>query len=173
MKKVAVTVKWFDTKNGFGFFKQEEGADIFVHISVLQYSGFEPEDMQEDLPAMISFAENKDGKLQCSCIHEIDGKKRKKNVVRKRKMQRLSVGDRYILTLKSFGFKKGYGFFYAPAGGDDLFVHISAIPEDLHDYLVKGNRFEVVIGENEDGRLLANVQALSPEYNAEEEEEVA
>jgi CspA family cold shock protein len=34
------TVKWFDSKKGFGFIVGEEGEDIFVHFSVIQGDGF-------------------------------------------------------------------------------------------------------------------------------------
>ncbi len=34
------TVKWFNQKKGYGFIKQEEGPDIFVHYSSIGMSGF-------------------------------------------------------------------------------------------------------------------------------------
>jgi CspA family cold shock protein len=34
------TVKWFDEKKGFGFISGSDGADIFVHYSNIQGSGF-------------------------------------------------------------------------------------------------------------------------------------
>ncbi len=34
------TVKWFDSKKGYGFISDESGKDIFVHFSGLNMDGF-------------------------------------------------------------------------------------------------------------------------------------
>lgn len=34
------TVKWFDSKKGFGFILNKEGKDVFVHFSSIQGDGF-------------------------------------------------------------------------------------------------------------------------------------
>ena len=34
------TVKWFDTKKGFGFVLNAQGQDVFVHFSSIEGDGF-------------------------------------------------------------------------------------------------------------------------------------
>jgi CspA family cold shock protein len=34
------TVKWFDTKKGFGFILNPEGKDVFVHYTSIEGEGF-------------------------------------------------------------------------------------------------------------------------------------
>jgi CspA family cold shock protein len=34
------TVKWFDTKKGFGFVVNEQGQDVFVHYTSIEGEGF-------------------------------------------------------------------------------------------------------------------------------------
>jgi CspA family cold shock protein len=34
------SVKWFDSKKGFGFIVNPEGKDVFVHFSVIDGDGF-------------------------------------------------------------------------------------------------------------------------------------
>ncbi len=34
------TVKWFNADKGYGFIQPESGADVFVHFSAIQASGY-------------------------------------------------------------------------------------------------------------------------------------
>jgi CspA family cold shock protein len=38
--RITGTVKWFNSEKGFGFITPENGADVFVHYSEIQSSGY-------------------------------------------------------------------------------------------------------------------------------------
>lgn len=38
--RITGVVKWFNADKGYGFLRQEDGADVFVHYSAIQGAGF-------------------------------------------------------------------------------------------------------------------------------------
>ena len=63
-------------------------------------------------------------------------------------------------TVKWFSNEKGYGFIERD-GGDDVFVHFSAITMDGYKSLREGQRVEFDVVEGAKGLQAANVQAAA------------
>ena len=59
--------------------------------------------------------------------------------------------------VKWFGGEKGYGFIAQDDGGDDLFVHFSAISGDGFRNLNEGDEVEFEVGEGQKGPQARNV----------------
>ena len=57
--KIAGSVKWFDTKKGYGFIEQDEGDDVFVHFSAIEEDGFK--DLEEGQQVEFNIVETEKG----------------------------------------------------------------------------------------------------------------
>lgn len=57
MGKKKGTVKWFDTKRGFGFVTDDDGVDYFVHFSQIRMEGFKKLQTGQE----VEFEVSKDG----------------------------------------------------------------------------------------------------------------
>ena len=76
-------------------------------------------------------------------------------------------GDKSLGTVKWFNVTKGYGFITPDSGGEDLFVHQSAIMTDGFRSLREGEAVEFVVETSSDGRAKA-VNVTGPGGNAPE-----
>ena len=69
------------------------------------------------------------------------------------------MNDRITGTVKWFNAAKGYGFI-GREGGDDVFVHYSAIQQDGYRRLEKGQEVEFTLEEGPKGLQASNVVPL-------------
>ena len=69
------------------------------------------------------------------------------------------MSDREVGTVKWFNASKGYGFI-SREGGDDVFVHYSAIQGDGFRSLDEGQRVEFSVEQGPKGLQATNVVAL-------------
>jgi CspA family cold shock protein len=53
------TVKWFNSSKGYGFIKQEDGEDVFVHFQSIQADGFKT--LEEGQTVEFSVVDGKKG----------------------------------------------------------------------------------------------------------------
>jgi CspA family cold shock protein len=60
-----------------------------------------------------------------------------------------------IGTVKWFNSAKGYGFITPDNGGDDCFVHVTAIQESGLKHLIEDQRVEFDMQEGRNGRMVA------------------
>ena len=72
------------------------------------------------------------------------------------------MAERFVGTVKWFNASKGYGFI-GREGGDDIFVHFSAIQMEGYKRLKEGQKVEFSIEESDKGLQAANVVAAESE----------
>ena len=63
-------------------------------------------------------------------------------------------------TVKWFNADKGFGFITPSEGGDDLFVHFSAIQAEGYKSLDEGQRVSFNVGQGQKGPQATDVQPL-------------
>ena len=63
-------------------------------------------------------------------------------------------------TVKWFNAEKGFGFIAPDGGGDDVFVHFSAIQSGGYKSLDEGQKVEFEITQGQKGDAAANVTAV-------------
>jgi CspA family cold shock protein len=69
------------------------------------------------------------------------------------------MSDRKTGTVKWFNDQKGFGFL-EQAGGDDVFVHHSAIVAEGHRTLAEGDQVEFTIEQGQKGPAAADVRKI-------------
>jgi len=55
------TVKWFDSRKGFGFIDSEEGNDVFVHFSAIKAEGDEYKSLNDGDKVTFEVSEGEKG----------------------------------------------------------------------------------------------------------------
>ena len=64
-------------------------------------------------------------------------------------------------SVKWFSSEKGFGFITPEGGGDDLFVHFSAIQGDGYKSLDEGDEVEFEVGQGQKGPQARNVSVTN------------
>jgi CspA family cold shock protein len=140
---INATVKWFNTRKGFGFLTTGDGADdVFVHVSTLEAAGIS--DIAEGMPVRCEVVRGPKG-LQVSRMLEINGAPAAAGPLpRPRPMQAgggwrdrdsergngpMPVTEAVEMegTVKWYNGEKGFGFVIPADGGKDVFVHMSVL----------------------------------------------
>ena len=64
------TVKWFNTKKGFGFIQPEDGGkDVFVHISAVEASGLAG--LEDNQKVTYELEEGRDGRQMAADLKAV------------------------------------------------------------------------------------------------------
>jgi CspA family cold shock protein len=131
-------VKFFNGAKGFGFIAPDDGgADIFVHVSAVERSGLDGLNEGDQVNYEIE-ADRRSGKpaaidLQVTGSSPVTrppraaaprGFERRDGPARGGTREQVGAGSGVV---KWFNPTKGFGFIQPNGGGQDIFVHISAV----------------------------------------------
>ncbi len=178
-------VKFFNGQKGFGFIQCDDRPDdVFVHISAVELAGLSG--LAEGQPLEFTLVD-RGGKVSASDL-VIDGDpipvpegapraERSERPERSggfqrdggdrggfggRPTQNQTTGERANGTVKFFNDMKGFGFVQRDDGGEDVFVHISALERSGLGQVAQGDRIAFDIEIDRRGKYsAANVSALT------------
>jgi CspA family cold shock protein len=173
------TVKWFNPTKGFGFIEPDDGgADTFVHISAVEQAGFSTlHDGQK-----VSFeleADRRTGKQSAVALEVLsDGDPAPRAPRPPRDSFRPSGGgggggggfgggDRVSQgagqgVVKWFNRTKGFGFIIPDGGGEEIFVHNSAVEQSGLRGLSDGQQvaFDIELDRRKNKTSAVNLRVL-------------
>jgi CspA family cold shock protein len=94
------------------------------------------------------------------CSDPVENEPASKKIFSKEKKRKKEMSERIVGTVKWFNGSKGYGFI-SREGGEDVFVHFSAIQAEGFRNLVEGQKVEFTVEKGPKGLQAANVVPLS------------
>jgi CspA family cold shock protein len=165
---VTGTVKWFDPDKGYGFIQQDGGGqDLFVHRSAVGYAGLNEGDRVEyDLgygpkgqtAAAVRVTEPSalPPRPRRSEFGARDGFRTSNGAF---SSSTVDVSGLPLVTgtVKRYDAEKGFGFIARDGGGDDVFVHRSALG---YETVGRGDRVEFRLGQGPKGARAEQVRVI-------------
>jgi cold shock CspA family protein len=165
------TVKWFNAEKGFGFIEPDDGGqDVFAHFSAIADDGGY---RSLDEGQRVEFtASPGDRGPQADSIQPLGGgggraparaERGHRDDPRQVRAPRAGGGGGGGSegTVRWFNAEKGFGFIEPDEGGDDVFVHFSAIVDDGgYRSLDEGQRVEYTASQGDRGMQADSVDPL-------------
>ncbi len=139
-------VKWFNASKGFGFIQPDDGGpDVFVHVSAVERTGLFGLNEGQAIGYELE-QDRRAGKSSAANLRVIGSGESARQEVRSGFSPRPPVhggpphGPVGSGTVKWFNASKGFGFIQPDGGGDDVFVHASALEQSGLPTLNEGQK---------------------------------
>ena len=158
---VSGVVKWFSPEKGFGFVQLSDGSgDAFLHGSMLTQSGIGAVQPGETLEVRVGPGHKGPHVTE---VLSVDGSTAVPMASRRSSAQAMTSNGpsgEETGTVKWFSTERGYGFITRTSGGDDVFVHISALERSGLAGLSEGDRVVVDVAEGRKGPEAARIRLI-------------
>jgi CspA family cold shock protein len=158
---VSGVVKWFSTEKGFGFVELSDGSgDAFLHSSVLTQGGIAAVQPGETLEVRVGPGHKGPHvtevlSLDSSTATSMPSRRSSAQATRSNGPSVEETG-----TVKWFNANRGYGFITPNRGGNDVFVHISALERSGIAAVTEGQTVVVDVIEGRKGPEATKVRLI-------------
>ena len=162
---VSGVVKWFNPEKGFGFVELSDGSgDAFLHGSVLAQSGINAVEQGETLVVRVGPGHKGPHVTE---VLSVDASTATPGASRRSSFRPATSNgpspDTAVEetgTVKWFNAQRGYGFIAPNSGGQDVFVHVSALERSGMQGLSEGQTVVVDVVEGRKGPEAARVRLI-------------
>lgn len=157
---VEATVKWFNAEKGFGFVAVAGGSEAFMHIRQLETAGHGS--VTEGARVKVRIGQGQKGPEVTEVI-AVDASTARVAIKTERPatVSRVEGQTRQITgTVNMYKADKGFGFVGQDDGGNDVFVHVTALARAGLSELIKGQRVRMKIGQGQKGLEAQTIELL-------------
>ena len=155
-------VKWFNPNKGYGFVQLSDGSgDAFLHVTALAGIGVSTLQPGETLELRVALGQRGP---QVTEVISVDSstaappRPPRKSSRSPLDRQPLEASVQEMGTVKWYNAAKGFGFIVLDGGGNDVFVHVSALQRAGIMGLSEGQRVFVGVAEGRKGPEAASIQ---------------
>ena len=155
-------VKWYNALKRYGLVQLSDGSgDAFLHVTALAGIGVSTLQSDETLELRVALAQRG---LQVTEVISIDSstaappRPPRKSSRSPSNRQPLETSVQEMGTVKWYNSAKGFGFIVLDGGGNDVFVHVSALQRAGIMGLSEGQRVYVGVAEGQKGPEAASIQ---------------
>ncbi|SHF67909.1 cold shock protein (beta-ribbon, CspA family) [Loktanella atrilutea] len=150
---VTGTVKWFNSREGYGFVTNPHGPDILLHTDVLRE--FELGCVQEGSEVQLTVVDTPRG-MQAERVISIlplqNDSRPARGVIRHPTSEQIAACPILPARIKWFNRVRGFGFARAFGQGDDVYIDIEALRRSDFTELATGEAVAIRVMPSENGR---------------------
>jgi CspA family cold shock protein len=155
---VEAIVKRFNAEKEFGFVAVVGGCDAFMHIRQLEAAGHT--NVSEGAHIKVHIGQGKKG-LEVTEVIEVNARSGRSAERRSATPSQVSCQTKESIgTVKVYKADKGFGFVSQDGGGEDVFVHATALKRGGLSGLAEGQRVRMQIGQGQKGLGAQTIELL-------------
>jgi CspA family cold shock protein len=159
------TVKWFNAEKGFGFVSLTDGSgDVFLHVNALQEAGYKAVNPGATLQIRLGNGQKGRQVDQVISVDETTADvgrpaRPQARALPRHQVERVAAVE-IVGTVKWYNPEKGFGFIGPQGGGQDVFVHATAVERAGLGPLLEGQLVTISVAQGTKGPEVRTISLL-------------